>query len=82
MDAPRPRLLVNVLESVLLRLVPSRQGRSELALQILDRSRLSRVVGCHRWALQSLSQDFIAHSKALGIVRRREELALRLCGFS
>src|SRR5690348_6058037 len=73
-----PRLLVNVLESILLRLIPGRQGRAELALEVLDRSCLSRVVGGHGRALESLSEDLVAHANALRVEGRREELALRL----
>ena len=71
-------LLLNVLESVFLSLVPGRQCWSKLALEILYRRSLSRVVCCHGWSSQSLSQDLIAHADAFWVIGCRKDLALRL----
>jgi hypothetical protein len=52
--------------------------RPKLVLEITERHDLAGVVGGKGGAPESLSQDLIAGTNALGVVCGREELALSL----
>jgi len=69
----------NVFQAVILHLVVNKQLIRLIGLlEIADRHELPGIICCKCRALESLAKDLVAHPDALRVVRRGEELTLRL----
>lgn len=71
-------ILINVLESILLGVLPCIQARPKLLPHILDCGHSPRVVCGKCRPSESLAQDLVAHANAVRVEVRREDLALSL----
>lgn len=70
--------LFNVLQSLLLGLIPRLDVGAKRVVDIPNRYSPLRVVRRKRWASKPLSEHLVAKSETLGVVHCREDLALRL----
>lgn len=71
-------VLLNMLQPLLLGIIPRLHLRPKRRVQVLDRHPPPGVVRRERGAPQPLAEDLVAETEAVGVVDCREDLALRL----